>query len=148
MKKIRKIRILDLCMEQSSNQCHYSNFSDFLQKNNWNIFTESLPCPRSTGTFRNRFTGHLSQQGCRLASNVAEWWLEIFFHLESRPWICNKVVVKNFIRRWRVLVKYWRLFDWLALAFCITLGNMSCILLYRIKLYLYFRSHRSSLLCK
>ena len=44
------------CMEQSSNQCHYSNFSGFLQKTTKNIFLHKVvprilvcvPCPRST----------------------------------------------------------------------------------------------------
>jgi len=44
------------CMEQSSDQCHYSNFPGFLQKTTENISFQKVipgilvcvPCPRST----------------------------------------------------------------------------------------------------
>ena len=78
------------CMEQSSNQCHYSNFPGFLQKTTKNISFHKVvpgttlvcvPCPRSTFahatlicTFLTNYIGGLWAFWSSDTYKLALWW--------------------------------------------------------------------------
>ena len=66
------------CMEQSSNQCHYSNFSDFLQKTTKDIYFRKVvhgilvcvPCPRSTFDYATLICTFLTKCVCTESGRV------------------------------------------------------------------------------
>jgi len=68
------------CMEQSSNQCHYSNFSGFLQKTTKNVSFHKVrilvcvPCPRSTFAHATLICTFLTNYVHTTPSLVPKWY--------------------------------------------------------------------------